>query len=125
MVTASDGDSSEVRLGGADGEVVLVVPHWPGAAGDEVLVAVPAHEIIVAASEPGGLSARNVLPAVVEGVRNVGERRLVVARLAPRLPEVVVEVTARACEQLGLAAGRRVFLIIKTAGCRLLGAHGG
>jgi molybdate transport system ATP-binding protein len=125
VVTARDGDSSEVRLGGADGEVVLVVPRWPGAAGDEVLVAVPAHEIIVAASEPGGLSARNVLPAVVEGVRDVGERRLVVARLAPRLPEVVVEVTARACEQLGLAAGRRVFLIIKTAGCRLLGPHGG
>ncbi len=116
---------SIVRLGdGAvtGGEVDLVVAP-AGAATGEVLVSLPANEIMIATERPRGLSARNVLEATVVEIRSLGHLGLVTAELGDGVPPVVVEVTEITPATLGLEVGGRVFLVIKATSCRLYGAE--
>ncbi len=118
------GSTSVVRLGdGAEGGEVpeLIVPHV-GTAG-EVLVSLPANEIMIATERPQGLSARNVLAATVTAVRPLGHLGLVTAELGAGVPPVVVEVTETTPARLGLTVGGRVFLVVKATSCRLYGAR--
>ncbi len=119
------GSTSRVLLGdGAGGgeAAELIVPH-AGAAAGEVLVSLPANEIMIATERPRGLSARNVLAATVAEIRSVGHLGLVTAELGGGVPPVVVEVTETTPARLGLEIGRRVFLVIKATSCRLYGAQ--
>jgi molybdate transport system ATP-binding protein len=110
-----------VRLGDGDGgePVELIVPQ--AAAAGEVLISLPANEILIATERPRGLSARNVLAAEITEIRSVGSLGLVTARLGAGVPPVVVEVTETTPSALGLEAGGRVFLVIKATSCRLYG----
>jgi molybdate transport system ATP-binding protein len=108
-----------VRLG--DGLEVVTVPREPRAEG-EVLVGLPANEILIATEEPRGLSARNALPARIAEIRPVGTFGLVTAELSPALPPLAIEVTEATPAELGLVPGRRVFLVFKATSCRLYGA---
>jgi molybdate transport system ATP-binding protein len=84
-----------------------------------VLVSIPAQQVLLAIEAPRGLSAQNVLPGVVREVRPAGAPRLVATELRGGGPELVAEVTPRACADLDLRAGREVFLIVKQTGCRV------
>jgi len=95
------------------------VPAFPGDAGSTALVEIPAQQVLLAVEPPRGLSAQNVLAGVVREVRPAGPLRLVAVELRPGGPELVAEVTPRACVELDLRAGREVFAIVKQTGCRV------
>lgn len=105
--------SSRVRLG-TDGPA-LVVPRARQPLGSRLLLSMPATEIILARARPEGLSARNILAATVEQVRPAGPFRLVALRVAPDVPALVAEVTAAAVEELKVAPGAALFLVIKAS----------
>lgn len=122
----SDGRTGQVRLSpeaGADA-VRLVTPHVDAPAGSEVLVSIPAREILLATHEPQGLSARNLLPATVSALRALDGMLLVTTKLSTGAPDLTAEVTPEAAEALGLAPGQKVYLILKTAGCGVLHTRG-
>ncbi len=116
----SEKRNSRVRLGDREGATELVAPRGDVAAG-EVLVSLPANEIMIATECPRGLSARNSLPATITEIRALGPLGLVTAELAGGVPPVVVEVTETTPAALGLEVGGRVFLVIKATSCRLYG----
>ena len=113
------GDGTSVVGLGAG--VELVTPRDPGAAGDEVLVGLPASDIVIATELPRGLSARNVLRATLTELRTVGPSALVTARIADGLPPWTVEVAKSTPDELGLEPGRKVFLVVKATSCHLYG----
>lgn len=117
LVRHRDG-TSVVRIGA---EVELVTLRGEGTAGEEVLVGLPASEVVIATVEPRGLSAHNVLPATVTDVRMAGSSGLVTAELADDVPPWTVEVVDTTPAQLGLARGRTVFLVVKATSCRIWG----
>ena len=101
--------------------VELVTGPGPEAIDCDVLVGIPANEILLALREPIGLSARNILSATVVEVRPAGEVRWVSASLGPGLPALTVEVTADTPAALGLEPGQELFLVIKATSCRFHG----
>ena len=118
-IAAEDGEGRAVEL--APG-LRLRVPSFAGDAGSTVLVSIPAQQVLLAVEAPRGLSAQNLLPAVVREVRPAGGLRLVASELRAGGPELVAEVTPRACAGLDLRPGREVFLIVKQTGCRVYAA---
>lgn len=82
--------------------------------GEEVLLAVRADEVMVATERPEGLSARNVVEAELEGI-DPGDG-VVVVEAGPWL----VHLTPGAVGELGLAPGRRVWMVTKTRSWRVV-----
>lgn len=119
------GDTSTVRLGEGPEGPVLVVPRSTLAPGSRLLLSVPAHEILLAAERPSGLSARNVVPACVERVQAVGAWRLITARVAADAPPLVAEVTADALSELHVEPGTALYLVVKTSAVTLYEAAPG
>jgi molybdate transport system ATP-binding protein len=121
---AGAGEDDEGRAVDLAPGLRLRVPPFRGEAGSTVLVSIPAQQVLLAVEPPRGLSAQNLLPAVVREVRPAGVMRLVASELHPGGPELVAEVTPRACAGLDLRPGREVFLIVKQTGCRVYAAAG-
>ncbi|HZN11724.1 MAG TPA: molybdenum ABC transporter ATP-binding protein [Blastocatellia bacterium] len=95
----------------------LAVPLGDYRVGDEVTVAVPSGDILVAAREPAGLSARNLLRGRVTRVETSdGEVRVIVDCGVP----FVAALTRAALDELGLAPGRETWLVIKAHACHVL-----
>ncbi len=115
--------TSLVRLGENDNGPPLVVPRSSLAPGSRLLLSVPANEIMLALEQPAGLSARNIVPARVEDVKAVGPWRLLTARVADDAPPLVAEVTADAIEELRIAPGTALFLIVKASAITLYEDH--
>ncbi|MEM7583463.1 MAG: molybdenum ABC transporter ATP-binding protein [Acidobacteriota bacterium] len=125
--------TSVVALGRADGPpdsaIELVVPQTTvsqatatrGHRGDELLIGIPANDILIATQPPGGISARNVIAARVVDIRTSPQRALVTADLGTGTP-LAVELTASTPAELELTAGKEVFLVIKATSCRIYGA---
>ena len=80
-------------------------------------VGIPPRHIILCAREPEGLSVSNILPARVLGIQTIGDTRLVTVSIAEDARNLAVEVTPAAFDDLGLANGQRLFLIINPASC--------
>ena len=94
--------------------LALVVP-WPLAAGTQLSIGVPAHEIMLATEEPAGISARNVVPARV--IRcDPGDGQVLVHLDAGET--LVAKVTPGAAQRLDLAPGREVYAILKAHALR-------
>lgn len=121
------------RVGEVDGGTALVALEGgasvrvPGAgltAGERAVLALGADEILLALDEPTRISARNVLPARLEGLDAVGEGDVhAVARLADgRGAALAAHLTRASADELGLRPGSRVFLVFKTHSCRVLSA---
>lgn len=108
-----------------DGGGCLRIPRGELREGERAVVGVRAADLIVSLDEVGGLSARNSLAAVVDAIEVAGDEAHLRARLDPRVgeagQELVAALTSEACDELGLAAGRSIHLIVKTHACRLLG----
>lgn len=109
-VTGQDADGM-TRLETATGPILL--PGDIGPVGTTLRVRIMAHEVILSRERPVGLSAQNILPAVVEGLQD-GEGPSVMVRLMIGPDPVLAQVTRRAVAELGLAPGQRVHLILKS-----------
>lgn len=102
-----------IKVGPWDLSVIL-----PGSHTGQIRLACYAHDIVLAAAVPVGISARNCLPARVESVRPAGAAVLVTLDV----PRIQALVTPEAVETLGLQAGSEVVAIIKATSVAVLGA---
>jgi molybdate transport system ATP-binding protein len=104
-----------VRLGATACE--LEVPLGYAAAGDRVRVAIRAGDILLATEHPRGLSARNVIEGRISSLESRGT--MVIARVDCGVT-LAVHITPGAVRALELAAGRKVWLVLKTHSCHLV-----
>ena len=104
-----------VRLGETACEIE--VPLGYAAAGDRVRVAIRAGDILLATEQPRALSARNVIEGRIASLEPRGT--VVVARVDCGV-WFSAHVTPGAVRALELAAGQRVWLILKTHSCHLV-----
>jgi molybdate transport system ATP-binding protein len=104
------------RLGSSN--VLLETPLVRSDAGESLRIGVRAGDILLAVGPPTGLSARNVLP----GRMKVLEQRDVMVRAVVDCGATVFEVhlTLAARDDLRLAPGRDVWLVIKTYSCHVM-----
>lgn len=104
-----------VRLSGSETE--LEVPLSYATAGHRVHIAIRAGDILLATRKPEGLSARNILEGTLASLETNGTT--VVCRVNAGAM-FLVHVTPGAARSLELAAGQRVWLVIKTHSCHLV-----
>jgi molybdate transport system ATP-binding protein len=88
--------------------------------GSSLRVGIRAGDILLATSQPHGLSARNVIPGRVS---SIAQRDVIVAaRVNCRGVEMETHLTLAARDALQLETGREVWLVIKTHSCHLMQA---
>ena len=104
-----------VRLG--DSTCEIEVPLSYAAAGDQVRVAIRAGDILLANEKPRGLSARNVVEGRIDSLDRRGT--MVIARVDCGVT-FLAHVTPGAVRTLELAAGHKVWLVLKTHSCHLV-----
>lgn len=97
---------AELDIGG----FILNVPDRDWKIGDNVMVEVPASEIIIATSRPIGISARNVLSGDIETIHSLYDRCLVDINIGRR---ITAEILADTKTGLGLEKGMEIYVIIK------------
>jgi molybdate transport system ATP-binding protein len=104
------------RLAASD--VELETPLVRAEAGSALRVGIRAGDILLASLEPVGLSARNILPGRVVSLaqRDV----MVIARIDCGV-EMEVHLTLAARDSLQLQPGGKVWLVVKTHSCHLMG----
>jgi molybdate transport system ATP-binding protein len=95
----------------------LEVPLAPYQPGDRVRLAIRAGDILLAAEEPHGISARNVMHGRVVELTREGPTMIV--RVDAGCP-FVVHVTPGGAERLQLRQGAMIWIVIKTYSCRVL-----
>ena len=117
QVASSDshGELTELKVGNAR----LLAPEVSAAPGDSVMISVRAGDIILSQDVPTGISARNVIEAVIEEIHVLDSRVLIYADVGLR---VVAEITPAAVTDLALKRGQRIYLIIKTNSIMVLEA---
>jgi molybdate transport system ATP-binding protein len=120
-VAAHDAEGGVTRVELRGGATLAVPLSAERAAGQAVLVAVRAEDVIVAARAPEGLSARNVYAARVEALSRAGPDVTLRCASAAGGPEWVVRITPAAVASLGLAVGAAVFLAVKSHSARIVG----
>lgn len=109
-VIAHDTDGlSEVRVSGG----VLYLPQVAAAPGARVRVRIEAQDVILSRDRPEGLSALNILPAVVVAVKQ-GDGPGVIAQLKVGEDVILARLTRRSAEALDLAPGRTCHAIVKS-----------
>lgn len=113
-----DRGETHVRLSG-EGGPILVIPHRDQRLGEPLTVSVRADDILLARDAPVGLSARNLLPGVVERVFQREADAEVLVRTGETL--WIVSVVRSAVSALGLESGARVHLVIKARSCHVVG----
>lgn len=105
------------RLVGGDGPVSLETPLVRGGTGTPLRVGIRAGDILLATSPPVGLSARNVIPGRLQSIE---QRDVIVSARVKCRVTMEVHLTLAARDSLQLAAGREVWLVIKTHSCHLM-----
>ena len=103
------------RIG--DSQLTLEVPLCRVDARRPLRIGVRAGDILVAASEPTRLSARNVFPGIV---REIDQRDVMVVAKVDCGAVLEVHLTPAARKALQLAPGKRIWLVIKTYSCQVL-----
>jgi molybdate transport system ATP-binding protein len=104
-----------VRLGETACEIE--VPLGYAVAGDRVRVAIRAGDILLGTEQPRGLSARNVMEGRIASMEQRGT--MVIARVDCGIT-FIAHVTPGAVRALELAAGHKVWLVLKTHSCHLV-----
>ncbi|MEM1181158.1 MAG: molybdenum ABC transporter ATP-binding protein [Acidobacteriota bacterium] len=117
-------DITVVAVDGAS----LDVPRWPLEEGEELLMSLPASDVVLAMERPRRVSARNILAAEVVEWRDVGREALVDVELGPvdsgtAGTRLSVQVASSTPSELGLEPGLRVYLLIKATSFRLYGSR--
>lgn len=91
----------------------LVVPEISASVGTALRLRLRARDVMIATEPPRGLSARNLLPAVVTEIRPE-DGPYMDLRLDCGGAAILARITRAACEDLALAPGRQVWAVIKT-----------
>jgi molybdate transport system ATP-binding protein len=104
-----------VRLGQSASEIE--VPLGYAMPGDRVRVAIRAGDILLATQLPSGLSARNILEGKIVSLEQRGT--LIVVRVQCGV-DFTVHVTRGAARALELAAGKALWVVLKTHSCHLV-----
>jgi molybdate transport system ATP-binding protein len=99
------------RLDGTAGPIL--VPQVAGAVGTRVRLRVQAQDVMIALTRPEGLSAQNILPAVVREVR-IGDGPGALVQLSVGGEVILARITRRSAVVLGLAPGLACFAVLKT-----------
>jgi molybdate transport system ATP-binding protein len=113
---AEEAGTMRVRLQGSS--VGLEVPLTGAAVDTNVTVAIRAGDILIASDRPSGISARNVIPALLSRVRREGPT-VIVDIVTESGGRFVVHVTPGGFDHLGLNIDGRLWLVIKTYSCRI------
>jgi molybdate transport system ATP-binding protein len=109
VIVAQDEDGL-TRLDTATGPIFL--PRIDAPIGTRLRVRIMAHEVILSRDRPVGLSAQNILPAIVRALVP-GDGPAVTLRLVLGPDEILARITRRAAAELNLAPGDRVHVILK------------
>jgi molybdate transport system ATP-binding protein len=109
-------EAGTMRVRLADSVVELEVPLTESTSGDDITVAIRAGDILLAGVPAVGISARNILEGMIETIERQGPA--VEARVSAGAP-FMVHLTPASAEELRLAPGSHVWLIIKTYSCRI------
>jgi molybdate transport system ATP-binding protein len=106
------------RIG--SGSVELETPLVRADVGSRLRIGVRAGDLLLATEEPRGLSARNILPGTI---RRIEQRDVIVsATVDCGGTEFEVHLTLAARDALQLEPGKRVWVVVKTHSCHVLGA---
>jgi len=97
--------------------VELETPLLKAAVGSTLRIGIRAGDILLATEPPRGLSARNIVPG---RITSLARRDVVIAAIIECGVEMEVHLTLAARDALQLAAGREVWLVVKTHSCHLL-----
>lgn len=109
LVVQHDDGLSELDAGG----IALLVPRVSADLGTIVRLRISAHEVILSDRAPTGLSALNVLPGKITGLRT-GEGPGALVTLSTAAGPLVARVTQRSARALGLAIGNSAYAIVKS-----------
>lgn len=90
----------------------ILVPRVEMPLGAVLRLRLPAQDVMIATEPPRGISALNVLPAVVRDVR-MGRGPGALVRLQAGEAVLVARVTSRSVQALGLVPGRAVHAVLK------------
>jgi len=104
-----------VKLGQTPCEIE--VPLGYAAVGNHIRVAIRAGDILLATEQPRGLSARNILEGSLISLERRGS--MMIARVDCGVT-FLAHVTPGAVRSLELAAGRKVWLVLKTHSCHVV-----
>jgi molybdate transport system ATP-binding protein len=94
------------------GNESLFVPQMDKLVGDRIRVRIPAHEVLVATTQPRDLSALNIMKGVVRAMSEEAEGT--VLSISTSAGTVLARVTRRSSMRLDLAVGKSVFAVVKT-----------
>lgn len=97
---------TEVQIGAAR----MLAVGGRGGAGETITVSIRAADIILSRAAPPMLSARNIIPALIDEIHAADGRVLIYADIGAR---VIAEITRAALDALALRPGQGVYLIIK------------
>jgi molybdate transport system ATP-binding protein len=101
------------------GEVELETPLVRAEIGSRLRVGIRAGDLLLATASPQGLSPRNILPGTI---RQLVQRDVMVSAIVDcEGAEFEVHLTLAARDDLQLAAGKNVWIVIKTHSCHLMG----
>ncbi|AWT59762.1 MAG: Spermidine/putrescine import ATP-binding protein PotA [Candidatus Moanabacter tarae] len=107
-------ETATIRIGEMNSSVEFITPAAIGHVGDPILLRISSNDIMIATTKPKNLSARNVIPAVVEGIQTIRNSRIISARMAENVSPIIVELTTDSIKKLKICVGFQIFLIIKT-----------
>lgn len=97
------------------GETAFEVPDAGRNVGEAARLRILARDVSVALSEPRDTSIRNVLPAVVIGMRGVEGESHVMLTLEAGGCCILSRITRRSADELGIAVGTRLYAQVKAA----------
>jgi molybdate transport system ATP-binding protein len=108
-----------LRADGDGCECLVETPLGEKGLGESVCLAVRSGDILLAAAEPAGLSARNVLRGRVAAIEHRGGQLLVRVRAGVQW---AASVTRQSAAEMNIEVGREVWLVFKTYSCRVFDA---
>jgi molybdate transport system ATP-binding protein len=93
--------------------IPLFLPRIAASEGAKIRVRIAAQDVILSRDRPGGLSALNVLPGVVENIR-AGDGPGAIVALKTPAGTVLARVTRRSVDAMGLRVGMTCHGVVKT-----------
>ena len=95
------------------GGIPLFLPRATAAPGEVLRMRISAHDVILSRSRPEGLSALNILPGTVQGIRSGSGPGALIALDTPA-GRVLARITRRSVKALDLAPGTQAFAVLKS-----------
>lgn len=108
--------TSVVRLGNTEDGQLATIPRTEGTVGSPLTIGIPASDILVATHPVDGISARNCLQGTLTALQSIDHQMIIKVQLKGMPPpSVIIELTISAVEELHLAIGTPVWLLIKSS----------